>query len=54
MMKKRPDWAYRIKKARKDKKITQREMVKKLEMYQTTLVTYETGRKEPRAIEVTK
>jgi hypothetical protein len=23
-------------------------MVKKLEMYQTTLVTYETGRREPR------
>jgi hypothetical protein len=30
------------------KRISQRDMVKKLEMYQTTLVTYETGRREPR------
>ena len=48
MVEKRPEWANRIKKAREDKKMSQREMVKKLEMYQTTLVTYETGRREPR------
>jgi transcriptional regulator with XRE-family HTH domain len=48
MPEKRPEWANRIRKARENKKISQREMVKRLEIYQTTLVTYETGKREPR------
>jgi transcriptional regulator with XRE-family HTH domain len=48
MMKKRPDWADRIRMAREDKRITQRELVEKLGSNQTTIVYYETGRREPR------
>jgi transcriptional regulator with XRE-family HTH domain len=48
MMKKRPDWADRIRMAREDKRITQRVLVEKLGSNQTTIVYYETGRREPR------
>jgi transcriptional regulator with XRE-family HTH domain len=48
MMEKRPDWAQRIKQARENKGISQREMVKRLGSNQTTLVFYETGKREPR------
>ena len=48
MLEKRPEWANRIRKAREIKKISQRELVKRLEMYQTTVVSYETGKREPR------
>ena len=48
MLKKRPEWANRIRIAREDKRITQRDLVEKLGSNQTTIVYYETGRREPR------
>ncbi len=48
MLGKRPDWALRIRKARDNKNISQRELSKRLEMYQTTLVNYELGKREPK------
>ena len=48
MLRKRPDWAERIRKAREKKRITQREMVKKYGVNQTTIVYYESGRREPK------
>ncbi len=48
MPEKRPDWAQRIKEARENKGISQRELVNRLGMNQTTLVHYETGKREPR------
>jgi transcriptional regulator with XRE-family HTH domain len=48
MLEKRPDWSNRIRKARDNKKISQRELSKRLEMYQTTLVNYELGKREPK------
>ena len=48
MKKNRPDWAQRLKQARDNKNISQRELSKRLEMYQTTLVNYELGKIEPR------
>jgi transcriptional regulator with XRE-family HTH domain len=48
MPEKRPDWAQRIKEARENKGISQRELVKRLGINQTSLVHYETGKREPR------
>ena len=48
MLKKRPEWANRIRQAREKKRITQRELVKKFGTNQTTIVYYETGRREPK------
>jgi transcriptional regulator with XRE-family HTH domain len=48
MLGKRPDWAERIRKAREKKGITQRELVKRFGSNQTTIVYYETGKREPR------
>ena len=48
MLKKRPDWAARIRHAREKKGISQRELVKRFGYNQTTIVYYETGRREPR------
>jgi transcriptional regulator with XRE-family HTH domain len=48
MLEKRPDWSNRLRKARENKKISQRELSKRLEMYQTTVVSYELGEREPR------
>jgi transcriptional regulator with XRE-family HTH domain len=48
MSEKRPAWALRIKEAREKKGITQRELVKKFGTNQTTIVYYETGRREPK------
>ena len=48
MLKKRPGWAERIRMAREDKRITQRELVEKIGSNQATIVYYETGRREPR------
>jgi len=44
----RPYWAQRITDAREKKGISQRELVKRLGMNQTTLVHYETGKREPK------
>jgi transcriptional regulator with XRE-family HTH domain len=48
MPEQRPDWAQRIKEARENKNISQRELVKRLGINQTSLVHYETGKREPR------
>jgi transcriptional regulator with XRE-family HTH domain len=48
MLEKRPDWSVRIRKARDNKNISQRELSKRLEMYQATLVNYELGKREPK------
>jgi transcriptional regulator with XRE-family HTH domain len=48
MIKKRPDWAQRIRDARVYKNLSQREIVKRLNTNQTTVVYYETGNREPR------
>ena len=48
MLKKRPDWAQRLTEARGEKGISQRELVKRMAINQTTLVHYETGKIEPR------
>jgi ribosome-binding protein aMBF1 (putative translation factor) len=47
MLEEKPDWSKRIRKARENKNISQRELSKRLEMYQATLVNYEFGRREP-------
>jgi transcriptional regulator with XRE-family HTH domain len=48
MIKKRPDWAQRLRDARENKNLSQREVVKRLKSNQTTIVYYETGNREPR------
>jgi len=48
MIKKRPEWSQRIREARENKKLSQRELVKRLKSNQTTIVYYETGYREPR------
>ena len=48
MKKNRPDWAQRLRDARDNKNISQREMVKRLKSNQTTIVYYELGAREPR------
>jgi transcriptional regulator with XRE-family HTH domain len=48
MLEKRPTWAQRITEARGKKGISQRELVNKLGVYQTTIVSYEVGKREPR------
>jgi transcriptional regulator with XRE-family HTH domain len=48
MYQKRPDWADRIRRAREEKGITQRDLVKKFKSNQTTIVYYETGKRQPR------
>ena len=48
MIKKRPGWAQRLRDARNNKKLSQREIVKRLKTNQTTVVYYETGNREPR------
>jgi transcriptional regulator with XRE-family HTH domain len=44
----KPAWTQRIKQARENKGISQRELVKRLGINQTSLVFYETGRREPK------
>jgi transcriptional regulator with XRE-family HTH domain len=48
MIKKRPDWAQRIKQARENKGLSQRDLVQKFKSNQTTIVYYELGEREPR------
>jgi transcriptional regulator with XRE-family HTH domain len=48
MLNKRPDWAERLRQAREKKGITQRQLVERFGSNQTTIVYYETGRREPR------
>ena len=48
MIKKKPEWADRIRIARESKGITQRKLMDKLGINQATIVYYETGRREPR------
>jgi transcriptional regulator with XRE-family HTH domain len=48
MLGKRPDWAQRLTEARGEKGISQRDLVKKLGINQTSLVHYETGKIEPK------
>jgi transcriptional regulator with XRE-family HTH domain len=48
MLEKIPEWSKRIRKARDNIKISQRELSKRLEMYQATVVSYELGKREPR------
>jgi len=48
MTEKRPNWAQRISEARGKKGISQRDLVKKMGINQTSLVHYETGKIKPR------
>jgi transcriptional regulator with XRE-family HTH domain len=48
MIKKRPDWAQRLRDSRENKKLSQKELVKRLKSNQTTIVYYELGEREPR------
>ena len=48
MLENRPEWSKRLRLARDSIKLSQREMAERLNTYQTTLVTYEAGKREPR------